>query len=97
MSRHFVSHPFVTESMEVLRRARSCPIIVQMGITASDWPELNENKIPFLNYFQRACSLPGDFITEVKQVNSQSDLISMSIFAGPFYLTIKSSVCIVLI
>ena len=41
--------------------------------------------------------VPGDFITKVKQVNSQSDLISMSIFAGPPYLTIRSSVCIILI
>ena len=40
---------------------------------------------------------PGDFITKVKQVNSQSDLISMSSFAGPFYLTVRSSVCIILI
>ena len=42
-------------------------------------------------------TLPGDFITKVKQVNSQSDLISMSSFAGPSYLTIRSFVCIILI
>ena len=41
--------------------------------------------------------VPGDFITKVKQVNSQSDLLSMSSFAGPSYLTIRSSVCIILI
>ena len=39
---------------------------------------------------------PGDFITNVKQINNQSDLISMSNFAGPFYLTIRSSVCMIL-
>ena len=33
----------------------------------------------------------------MKQVNSQSDLISMSRFASPSYLTIRSSVCIILI
>ena len=33
----------------------------------------------------------------MKQINSQSDLISMLSFAGPSYLTIRSSVCIILI
>ena len=33
----------------------------------------------------------------MKQINSQSDLISMSSFAGPSYLTIRSPVCIILI
>ena len=37
----------------------------------------------------------GHFDTKVKQINSQSDLISMSSFTGPSYLTIKSSVCII--
>ena len=32
-------------------------------------------------------NIPGDFVTKVKQINSQSDLIWMSSFAGPFYLT----------
>ena len=41
--------------------------------------------------------IPGDFITKVKQINSQSDLISMSSFAGPSYLTTWSSICIILI
>ena len=40
---------------------------------------------------------PGDFVTNVKQINSQSDLIPMSTFAGPSYLTIRSSVCMILI
>ena len=40
---------------------------------------------------------PDDFITKVKQINSQSDLISMSSFAGLSYLTIRFSVCIILI
>ena len=39
----------------------------------------------------------NDFITKVKQTNSQSDLISMLSFAGPSYLTVRSSVCIILI
>ena len=39
--------------------------------------------------------LPGDFATKVKQINSQSDLIWMSSFAGPSYLTIRSSVYII--
>ena len=38
----------------------------------------------------------GDFATKVKQINSQSDLIWMSNFAGPSYLTIGSSVYILL-
>ena len=33
---------------------------------------------------------PGDFVTKVKQINSQSDLIWMTSFAGPSYLTIRS-------
>ena len=37
---------------------------------------------------------PGVFSTKVKHINSQSDLISTSSFAGPSYLTIRSSVCI---
>ena len=36
----------------------------------------------------------GDFVAKVKQISSQSDLIPMSSFAGPSYLTIRSSVCI---
>ena len=40
---------------------------------------------------------PGDFATKVKQINSQSDLIWMSRFSGPTYLTIRSSVYIILI
>ena len=40
---------------------------------------------------------PDDFATKVKQINSQSDLIWMSSFAGPSYLTIRSSVYIILI
>ena len=40
---------------------------------------------------------PGDFATKVKQINSQSDLIWMLSFAGPSYLTIRSSVHIILI
>ena len=40
---------------------------------------------------------PGGFATKVKQINSQSNLICMSSFAGPGYLTIRSSVYIVLI
>ena len=42
-------------------------------------------------------NLPGDFATKVKQINSQSDLIWMSSFAGPSYLTIRSSVYVSLI
>ena len=42
-------------------------------------------------------SMPGDFATKVKQISSQSGLIWMSNFAGPSYLTIGSSVYIILI
>ena len=38
---------------------------------------------------------PGDFVTKVKQINNQSDLIWISSFAGLSYLTIKSSVHII--
>ena len=34
---------------------------------------------------------PGDFATRVTEINSQSDLIWMSSFAGLSYLTIRSS------
>ena len=40
---------------------------------------------------------PVDFVAKVKQINSQSDLISMSNSAGPSYLAIKSSVYIILV
>ena len=40
---------------------------------------------------------PGDFVTKVKQINSQSDLIWMTRFADPSYLTVRSSVYIILI
>ena len=43
------------------------------------------------------CNVPGDFVTKVKQLNSQSDLIWMASFAGPSYLTVRSSVYIILI
>ena len=41
---------------------------------------------------------PGDFVTNVnvKQINSQSELTSMSSFAGPSYLTVRSSLYIIL-
>ena len=32
---------------------------------------------------------PGDFVTNMKQINSQSDLTSMSSFASPSYLTVR--------
>ena len=51
----------------------------------------------FQNMAFCSVSYPGDFITKVKQVNSQSDIVSMSSFAVPSYLTIRSSVCIILI
>ena len=41
--------------------------------------------------------LPGDFVTNVTQINSQSDLISMPRFVGPVYLTIRSSFYTILI
>ena len=40
---------------------------------------------------------PGDFVTKVKQINSQSDFIWMTSFDGPSYLTVRSSVYIILI
>ena len=43
------------------------------------------------------CCYPGDFVTNVTQISSQSDLISMSSFAGPSYLTIRSSVYMILV
>ena len=33
------------------------------------------------------CEHPGNFVTKVNQIESQSDLISMSSFADPSYLT----------
>ena len=47
--------------------------------------------------FENNTDPPGDFIAKVKQINSQSDLISMSSFADPSYLTIRPFVCIILI
>ena len=38
---------------------------------------------------------PGDFLTKVKQIDSQSDLISMSNFASPIVIRIRSSVYII--
>ena len=38
---------------------------------------------------------PGDFVKNVRQINSQSDLTSMSSFAGPSYLTVRSSLYII--
>ena len=40
---------------------------------------------------------PGDFVTNVKQINSQSDLTWMSSFACPSYVTVRSSLYIILI
>ena len=40
---------------------------------------------------------PADFIKNVRQINSKSDLTSMSRFAGPSYLTVRSSLYIILI
>ena len=42
-------------------------------------------------------SSPGDLVTKVKQIDGQSDLIWMTSFAGPSYLTIRSSVYSILI
>ena len=40
---------------------------------------------------------PGDFVTNLKQINNQPNLISISSFTGPSYLglTIRSSVCMI--
>ena len=40
---------------------------------------------------------PGDFVTNATQINSQSDLISMSSSAGLSYLAVRSSVYMILI
>ena len=50
-------------------------------------------KVSFFNTF--TSKVPGDCITKVKQINSQSDLISMSNFAGLSHLTIRFSVYII--
>ena len=61
----------------------------------------NEGCLTFLNTGFRGIlnpfEYPGDFVTKVKQINSQLDLIWMLSFAGPSYLTIRSSVHIILI
>ena len=50
-----------------------------------------------MHVFSRQVSPPGDFVTKMKQINSQSDFIWRSSFAGPSYLTIRlSSVYIIL-
>ena len=46
---------------------------------------------------QKLDKLLVDFGTKMKQNNSQSELTSMSSFVGPSYLTIRSSVYIILI
>ena len=48
-------------------------------------------------HFQWPFPHPGDFPMKVKQINSQSDLIWMSSFVVPSYLTIRSSVYIIFI
>ena len=40
---------------------------------------------------------PGNFVTKAKQIDSQSNLISMLNFIGPSYLIIRSSVYTILI
>ena len=65
-------------------------------------PNLLIWKYPWVVYgpfqtFNHCYSLPGDLVTKVKQINSPSDLIWMTSFAGPSYLTIRSSVYIILI
>ena len=62
---------------------------------ACKWSSLCMGKKDFLLFL--VCRSPGDFITKVKQINSQSDLISMSSFVGPSYLTVRSFVCFILI
>ena len=41
------------------------------------------NFVEFLNRKNQVAQKPGDFVTKVKQINSQSDIILMSSFAGP--------------
>ena len=62
------------------------------------FPGLNEiyRLVSSLSDLPKAC-LPGDFVTKVNQINSQSDLISMLSFAGPSYLTFRFSVYMILI
>ena len=50
-----------------------------------------------LRWAESEWSLPDDFVTKVKQINSQSDLIWMKSFPGPSYLTIRFSADIILI
>ena len=50
---------------------------------------VTKGKVHFLREVKNQVSvnddqyLPGDSVTKVKQINSQSDLISMASFAGP--------------
>ena len=46
--------------------------------------------------FKEILNLPGDTVTKIKQINSQSESILMLNFAGPIYLTIRSSAYIIL-
>ena len=62
------------------------------GMKSNSLKRLIKDKVMSKNRKQ-----PGDFIRKVKQINRQSDLIPMFSFAGPFYLTVRSAVCIILI
>ena len=53
--------------------------------------------LPMGHKFFWSNDTPGDSVTNVKQIESQSDLASMSSFADPSHLTVRSSLCIILI
>ena len=81
-----------TFNVALLKLSR-CSVLTEIFI--SDHVIVNGHFL-FLPLNQRR-KFPGDVGTKVKQINGQSDLIYMSSFAGKFYLTIKSSVYIILI
>ena len=59
--------------------------------------QLSRCSLHFLQKTFFSIFYPSDFATKVKQINSESNLIYMSSFAGPSYLTVRSSVYIILI
>ena len=85
--------------------------MVRIRVQNFEINSFNANMIKILNYLQAfeletflgkesllsPSPKPGDFITKVKQINSRSDLIWVTSFAGPSYLTTRSSVYIILI
>ena len=80
------SHHFLSNFVQSIFKKE---LLTSFGQLSHVFKKIN---MDYLSYCPKTKqSLAGDFAKEVKQIKSQSDVIWMSSFHGPSYLTVRSS------